>query len=1187
MLFAMLSSCAKQPRHEAGSPVPLRLALNFPENQQRLALSYTDENTRIVSLPASQFESPEVLLDGADQRFRHKRVFRWLSYTIKNQAAVLRTGSIPIEDRNRMSLDAVELEAKVNDRLQLDFSFMQVDFMSEADADAFCSKGAPGFVRTWRASQTHTVTEAGEIPLAFSQTGKSIVQMGILRVPADSGEAEKLSQLQATLYDRTTGLTLEQKICQLERPLGSEHETNAVYLRAPVFALPLDSLQFVYTRNDLKIQTVTAEARPETLSGSASGWETLAELQVRSAFNVEKKGSEWFLQRDTLGAVLPRSFFPRLPFGLADDDTAAQRKKVEVSNTLSSLKNNKSENVLVELIDGNDTQCGSANAFFSKVGSAQTTELPLYLKRGAEKYRLRIRTISPQGIVTCSTNTLDYEHPGLKPDAGESKIAVGRGHTCAIQGGKLFCWGANNRGQLGDGSFTDKSAPTAVSNLGNGVLAVAASNDFTCAIVNESDTQPRVLKCWGDNSGNRFGVPSPASPPAPEAVPRTILVDSGMNRTVKLVAAGEVTCSIQSNSEASTSGTLYCWYNSNKSSLASVSFPSQVSHVNISKMISTNLICARGTAAAGGTTTTACVAYSDTGSHTASNEITSLQSTIQNSLVSATSLNFASGENHVCTLDGNKVRCAGKNNFGQFGDVLIATSDSWIFSLNTGIGDFSKVAAFGNNTCGITTAGELKCWGKNDRSQLGFYSQDVKTNPTTVPGMERDVTALVTGEGHACAVQNGLLKCWGKNDNGQLGRRGASRELEYVSAPAGSSISGSGIEALAVGGILSGATDEMQRKGHTCAIQSGRLMCWGHNDFGQLGLGSEGSNPRMPQSPLNLEGKVTAVATGQAHTCAVAGANAELRCWGRNDFGQLGTSNSVGGITTTKPSSLVTRLINVSAVAAGESHTCAISSGDLYCWGKNDQSQIGSPAGNQSPTPNKVTGLPQLVSVATRKGHTCTLDREGHINCFGSDSHGQRGDGSITNEAGFTQIAVGNTHSCAIQGGQMLCWGSNEYGQLGQDSATCRSSARMVVPGFEDGVTSIATGEDHTCAIKNGALWCWGRNDYGQLGLGKTTLPATTPAPTPNPTPTPTSPGQIGAGVNATQTDSQESVSGSCPSNNAGVNQPTQIIESGVTHVSAGSGTCAVLYGRELKCWGTRFNGKSENSPSPAGVIAP
>lgn len=374
-------------------------------------------------------------------------------------------------------------------------------------------------------------------------------------------------------------------------------------------------------------------------------------------------------------------------------------------------------------------------------------------------------------------------------------------------------------------------------------------------------------------------------------------------------------------------------------------------------------------------------------------------------------------------------------------------------------------------------------------------------------------------------------------------------ENDSISQPKGSALRGA-IDAIAVGGPLAtGSVTPLDM--HLCAVQGGALKCWGSNFNGQLGNKST-TESILPVIAAGLEAGVTAVSAGQNHTCAAV--NNELKCWGSNSVGQLGISAGAGTYIT-QPTSLSPPLKDISAIAAGENHTCAVSEKQLYCWGNNVFGQLGIYPGTNLAVPTKVADInTPVTAVATRKSHTCAI-AEGTLWCFGSNSHGQLGTGTGSSvlgpvivpgmDSGTTAVSVGNQHTCAIKDSQLFCWGSNSNGQLGFDKAKPQAESPQLVPGMEKGVTAVAAGDEHTCAIKESALYCWGRSDVGQVGNGT-------------------------AGTVITDID-----------------KPTQIFASGVTAVSAGAGTCAVLYGRELKCWGMKFSGVPQQHTTPAPTATP
>jgi alpha-tubulin suppressor-like RCC1 family protein len=184
----------------------------------------------------------------------------------------------------------------------------------------------------------------------------------------------------------------------------------------------------------------------------------------------------------------------------------------------------------------------------------------------------------------------------------------------------------------------------------------------------------------------------------------------------------------------------------------------------------------------------------------------------------------------------------------------------------------------------------------------------------------------------------------------------------------------------------------------------------------------------------------------------------------------------------------------VEELKAGATHVCAVGSGRVKCWGKNDKGQVGNNTTTQQNNPVNVLGLPTVTSVAPGGGHTCVLTTAGSVLCWGGNNEGQLGVGTTVDNkqpgspaiiAGATQVVSGANHSCALINGGVKCWGSNTYGKIGNSLLNIGTNAAIAysVDNLQTGVVEIAAGENHNCARKtDGTVWCWGRNQYGQIG---------------------------------------------------------------------------------------------------------
>jgi alpha-tubulin suppressor-like RCC1 family protein len=360
--------------------------------------------------------------------------------------------------------------------------------------------------------------------------------------------------------------------------------------------------------------------------------------------------------------------------------------------------------------------------------------------------------------------------------------------------------------------------------------------------------------------------------------------------------------------------------------------------------------------------------------------------------------------------------------------------------------------------------------------------------PVVELGRGRSVVALSSGNAHNCALlDNGLVKCWGANDRGQLGlgdtnhRGGAPDQM------------GDGLAAVSlgtVGTVVSLASGDS----HNCALfDNGQVKCWGRGASGALGLGdtmNRGEAPgqmgdNLPFVALGMGRSAKAIEAGYNFTCVLLD-NAKVKCWGANGHGELGLGDSVnrgdapGEMGDDLPFVELGAGRSVMAIAAGRMHNCALlEGGQVKCWGYNfsdfgepwnSGGQLGLPGNNRGMGPNEMGDNLPAVDLGTGRSavaiwvgweHSCARLDNGQTKCWGYNRHGDLGlgdtnsRGSMAGQMGDSLPAIdlgtgrsaisvrfGVWSACAVlDNGQAKCWGFNLNGELGQGDKTERGSS--------------------------------------------------------------------------------------------------------------------------------------------------
>ncbi len=585
--------------------------------------------------------------------------------------------------------------------------------------------------------------------------------------------------------------------------------------------------------------------------------------------------------------------------------------------------------------------------------------------------------------------------------SGVQAIALGDAHSCAItSSGAAACWGHNFLGQLGNGSSEDRPTPGLVFGLTSGVQAISAGHAHSCAIASGGGA-----RCWGYNLGGQLGDGTNVTRFTPVHV-------SGLSSGVLAIQAGVLhSCAVTS------SGAMQCWGNNFLGQLGDGSTTNRFTPVQVTGLDT-------GVAGLGAGHYFSCGLMSNGELRCwGSNYYGQLGVGIQVSRqltpttvtgLGGTALSIAIGRDHACAvLDNGQARCWGNNDHGQLGNGSLSAPRQRLEPVHvSGLGtSVEEIAAGADHTCARSASGDVRCWGSNSHGQLGNGQTSRHFVPIQVADLPASVQALAAGGRHSCALASGGdLRCWGDNQSGQLGHAGGPGPHSPLP------VSGLTVTTAAISSGLA----------NSCALNTGgRVSCWGATPLGQ------GAQPMVL---ADLVSGMQAVSVGASHGCVRTSAGG-VRCWGNNTHGQFGFFGDSSPFATQDVPGLGSGVLTISA---GFNHNCAISTGGrVECWGSNTNSQGGSPA----PVTifDMFSGM-QAVSAGT--AHNCALSNAGEVRCWGNNEHGQLGDGTTTSAwmpvqvtglaSGVQAVAAGERHACALtSAGGVLCWGDNSSGQIG------------------------------------------------------------------------------------------------------------------------------------------------------------
>lgn len=655
--------------------------------------------------------------------------------------------------------------------------------------------------------------------------------------------------------------------------------------------------------------------------------------------------------------------------------------------------------------------------------------------------------------------------------ADVDKVTAGMNHSCALKfNGSMHCWGANDLGQLGNGTTVDSDSPVGVQNSALITKLDAGYGNHTCG----SDSNS-ILYCWGQNDRSQVGLPN-SQPFSSSPV------------QFNLARASQVSVGGRTNCFQNLDKSLYC-FGSNSFGLlgdgsifALTLFPSVVLATEQSHFpgyIDDIRISDIARAETHKPQLTWLLPVSPT------NEVSPVISVLVASelpidpISLKVSLNGSTISGLSVVADKIEGQISGSLKFGE-NTLLISIQDtsgneseitynlnfSSILNPNLPI----KVATGGGTSCYLTGEGYVWCWGSNQSGQLGIENSKFSSTPIRHP-YHKNIVEIALSRNTLCAKNSsGDVYCSGSNESGQLG---VGADVAGTFLPRKLNFS------LPVSKLISGDNA-------FCALHpNNSASCWGNNGFRKLNSFSQTNFPVL--SFINVRD----IALAKNHTCVVD-LNNQMSCVGHNVVGMLGTGDTVDRIYLTP----VQTGLTFNSVTASDYGTCGIGTdAKTYCWGFNTLKEIGVNSNDQFfKTPQEVTLSINQSQMYLGNRFSCSLDTDASVSCMGQNKHGEIGTGVLSkfelyhNISGhvFNALSVGGNTICGLTANQeVYCWGANSVGQAGNANGPFTSVPTKVVPHISQyGVLSnLTAGQANTCMKIDGNTHCWGNNEQDQLGV--------------------------------------------------------------------------------------------------------
>lgn len=592
-------------------------------------------------------------------------------------------------------------------------------------------------------------------------------------------------------------------------------------------------------------------------------------------------------------------------------------------------------------------------------------------------------------------NTENAVIPTLVDEGPYIDVSAGNTHSCVVaQNMEVFCTGTNSAGELGLANADESPVLVQVPNVA--ASQVAAGGDFTCTLDAEG-----LASCWGRSLADRYED----SERDFSHVPQTY---DGL-AFVALSAGEQSVCGLTDDRR------IFCWGASvyNEDDRSNPETPEAIEAGFDFVDVSTGDDFACGVTSAG---VSLCWgnnyrARMGVGGHESSPSVVRDVSAIT---ANVPLRSIAAGGNHSCAINvDNQLRCWGRDRYGATGRGETGYRLAPV-KIQSDL-KFSEISAGEYHSCGIVSDGRVACWGRDSYMSIGVPGDDEQPVPVILSDFDSAVLIESVDTRNCVVNRDGTTLCWGRDSYGTLGN---GYDIGDADTPA-PVLGGETFTAISMGSYS------------TCAVTSNsRPACWGREGY----LGADIGQHSSPQI-LDMHPDYRDIAVSGTHGCGLDEAGT-VHCWGYGSQGQLGQGDQ--NHSRYAPLSVPSTEIFVK-VEASNSGTCALTvDGALYCWGN---SPVDGVSGGDSLTPTPVRPDLQFEWVDGSESHVCAISN-GDVYCWGEGDDGQLGHGLRREEdepvqvdglpEGAIRVSVGLNHTCAIVGdGDVYCWGFGEFGTLG------------------------------------------------------------------------------------------------------------------------------------------------------------